>query len=125
MNDSIELGIKTKGILDGGLKVERRAPGLFEELSNDQSEDKLIQLDYVNVYAIAVNEENASGGRIVTAPTNGAAGVIPAVIRYGFEFIDNFNKDSLKRFFLTAGAIGDLYKSNAFHNFRVVRLCKK
>ena len=81
MNDSIELGIKTKGILDGGLKVERRAPDLFKILNNDQSQDKLLQLDYVNVYAIAVNEENSSGGRVVTAPTNGAAGVIPAVIR--------------------------------------------
>ena len=113
MNDSIELGIKTKGILDGGLKVERRAPDLFEELKNDQSGDKLIELDHVNVYAIAVNEENSSGGRVVTAPTNGASGVIPAVIKYGFEFIDNFDKESLKKFFLTAGTIGNLYKTNA------------
>ena len=113
MNKSIENGIKTTGILEGGLKVERRAPNLFKALKNDKTNDNLIELDYVNVYAIAVNEENASGGRVVTAPTNGASGVIPAVIKYGFEFIDGFNDQSLKRFFLTAGAIGNLYKFNA------------
>ena len=113
MNDSIIRGINTSGILDGGLKVERRAADLFNQLSNDKSKDNLLELDYVNVFAIAVNEENSSGGRVVTAPTNGASGVIPAVIKYAFEFIEGFNNQSLERFFLVAGAIGALYKSNA------------
>ena len=113
MDSSIQKGIVTKGILDGGLKVERRAPELFNQLSNDMSKDNLLELDYVNVYAIAVNEENSSGGRVVTAPTNGASGLVPAVIKYAFEFIEGFDDESLKRFFLTAGAIGGLYKTNA------------
>ena len=113
MNSSIETGIATKGILDGGLKVERRAPDLFNQLINDKSNDSLLELDYVNVFAIAVNEENSSGGRVVTAPTNGASGVIPAVIKYAFKFIDKFDDESLIRFFLTAGAVGGLYKLNA------------
>ena len=113
MNNSIELGIKTKGILDGGLKVERRAPDLFKTLESDQSQDKLLELDYVNVYAIAVNEENANGGKVVTAPTNGASGIIPAVLRYYLEFTRNGNQRGVNRFFLTAGAIGILYKENA------------
>ena len=113
MNDSIIRGINTNGILDGGLKVERRASDLFNQLSNDKSKDNLLELDYVNVFAIAVNEENSSGGRVVTAPTNGASGVVPAVIKYAFEFIEGFNNQSLERFFLVAGAIGALYKSNA------------
>lgn len=113
MDRCIEKGIATEGILSGGLKVERRAPGLFKQLSNDKSNDNLIELDYVNLYAIAVNEENSSGGRVVTAPTNGASGVVPAVIKYAFEFLDGFDDKSLRKFFLTAGAIGGLYKSNA------------
>jgi len=113
MDSSIQKGIVTKGILDGGLKVERRAPELFNQLSNDMSKDNLLELDYVNIYAIAVNEENSSGGRVVTAPTNGASGLVPAVIKYAFEFIEGFDDESLKRFFLTAGAIGGLYKTNA------------
>ena len=113
MDESINSGIATKGILDGGLKVERRAPELFSQLANDKSKDNLLELDYVNAFAIAVNEENSSGGKVVTAPTNGASGVIPAVIKYGFKFIDGFDEDSLKRFFLTAGVIGGLYKMNA------------
>ena len=113
MNSSIQNGINATGILDGGLEVERRASSLFRQLSNDCSKDKLIELDYVNVYAIAVNKENSSGGRVVTAPTNGASGVVPAVIKYGFEFIEDFNENSLQRFFLTAGAVGNLYKLNA------------
>jgi len=113
MDKSIKIGINTRGVLDGGLNVERRAADLFDKLSTDNSNDKLIELDYVNVYAIAVNEENSSGGRVVTAPTNGASGVIPAVIKYCFEFIQGFDYKALKRFFLTAGAIGNLYKSNA------------
>ncbi len=113
MNESINSGINTRGVLGGGLNVERRAADLFDNLSADSSNDKLIELDYVNIYAIAVNEENSSGGRVVTAPTNGASGVIPAVIKYCFEFVQGFNYEALKRFVLTAGAIGDLYKSNA------------
>ena len=113
MNESIQKGIATDGILEGGLKVERRAPHLFNQLANNKNKGSLVELDYVNVYAIAVNEENSSGGRVVTAPTNGASGIVPAVIKYAFQFIDGFNNESLKRFFLTAGAIGGLYKSNA------------
>ena len=113
MNESINKGINTEGVLDGGLRVERRASGLFSQLRSDQSNDSLKELDYVNAYAIAVNEENSSGGRIVTAPTNGASGVVPSVIRYASEFTNGFDDESLKRFFLTAGAIGGLYKLNA------------
>lgn len=112
MNDCINRGLSTKGILDGGLKVERRAPQLYSTLSL-KNNDPLNAMDFVNVFAIAVNEENASGGRVVTAPTNGAAGVIPAVIKYCYTFLESFGEKDLLNFYLTSGAIGNLYKYNA------------
>jgi L-serine dehydratase len=114
MNDSIERGMKAVGMLPGSLNVRRRAEGLAARLraGTDQN-DPLRLLDWVSVYAIAVNEENAAGGRIVTAPTNGAAGIIPAVARYYLDFVSGANRDGLYRYFLTAAAIGILYKENA------------
>src|SRR5206468_1537972 len=87
MNDCIERGCRTEGILPGGLNVKRRAPALFATLSRGGSNDPLVQLDWVSLFALAVNEENAAGGKVVTAPTNGAAGVIPAVLAYYVRFV--------------------------------------
>ena len=102
------------GVLPGGLKVARRAPSLFRELSGrDGGGDPLSTLDWVNLYALAVNEENAAGGRVVTAPTNGAAGIIPAVLKYYLHHCQGASDDDICRFLLTAGAIGILYKINA------------
>jgi L-serine dehydratase len=106
-------GLQTEGILPGGLKVRRRAPGLAQKLGKEGAKDPLNAMDWVNVFAMAVNEENASGGRMVTAPTNGAAGVIPAVAHYYQTFAERSPTDGLFRFFLTAAAIGMLYKENA------------
>jgi L-serine dehydratase len=106
-------GIEAEGILPGGLKVRRRAAKLAAKLRAAGSKDPLSQLDWITVYAMAVNEENAAGGRVVTAPTNGAAGVIPAVAHYYLEFVDGANEDGILRYFLTAAAIGILYKENA------------
>jgi len=116
MNDSIERGMRHEGLLPGGLNVRRRAPGLVESLRarrarSEQSPTESI--DWVSVYAIAVNEENAAGGRMVTAPTNGAAGIIPAVIRYYREFYSDSNEDGIVSFLLTAAAVGGLCKRNA------------
>ncbi len=113
MRECIHRGLRTEGILPGGLKVRRRAPGLAQKLEREGQNDPLHAMDWVNVYAMAVNEENAAGGRVVTAPTNGAAGVIPAVAHYYETFIDSASKEGLFRFFLTAAAIGILYKENA------------
>ena len=113
MNESIENGLKNKGILDGGLKVERKASSIYKILTKSRKIDPLKAMDFVNVYAMAVNEENAAGGKVITAPTNGAAGIIPAVIRYYLEFTNNANKEGIIRFMLTAGTIGILYKKNA------------
>ena len=113
MSRCIDRGLKTRGILDGGLKLKRRAPEIYEKLKAKNKKDDLSVIDWVNLYAMAVNEENASGGQVVTAPTNGAAGIIPAVVKYYLEFSDKASSDGLKRFFLTAGAIGILYKKNA------------
>jgi L-serine dehydratase len=113
MRDSIERGLRTEGILPGGLNVRRRAMPLAARLSTKGSKDPLAPIDWVNVFAIAVNEENAAGGRVVTAPTNGAAGIIPSVGRYYELFTDNPSEDGIFRYFLTAGAIGILYKENA------------
>ena len=113
MNNCIESGINAKGTLNGSLKVKKRANKMFIALKKDKFKDPLKAMDWVSVYAIAVNEENANGGKVVTAPTNGAAGIIPAVIKYYLEFTRNGNERGLKRFFLTAGAIGILYKENA------------
>ena len=115
MQASIEHGMVTPGILPGGLNVRRRAAPLAQRLREriGETADPLAPLDWVTVYAMAVNEENAAGGRVVTAPTNGAAGVVPAVARYYRDFIDSTDEDALLRYFLTAAAIGVLYKENA------------
>jgi L-serine dehydratase len=106
-------GIETEGILPGGLKVRRRAAKLAARLRAGLSKDPLSQLDWITVYAMAVNEENAAGGRVVTAPTNGAAGVVPAVAHYYLEFVEGANEEGILRYFLTAAALGILYKENA------------
>ena len=116
MQACVQRGCKSPGILPGGLKVVRRAPALLDELRNRSPEgepDPLTVLDWVNLYAIAVNEENAAGGRVVTAPTNGAAGIIPAVLHYYAKHTPNPTEDGILRFFLTAGGIGILYKERA------------
>ena len=114
MRACIERGIATEGILPGGLKVRRRAHRLAERQRAAQSApDPLAALDWLTVYAMAVNEENAAGGRVVTAPTNGAAGVIPAVAQYYLRFLPGADETGLLRFFLTSAAIGILYKENA------------
>jgi L-serine dehydratase len=112
MRECTQHGIETEGILPGGLKVRRRAAKLAARLRAGVK-DPLSQLDWITVYAMAVNEENAAGGRVVTAPTNGAAGVIPAVAHYYLEFVDGANEEGILRYFLTAAAIGILYKENA------------
>ncbi|GAA0288824.1 L-serine ammonia-lyase [Psychrosphaera haliotis] len=113
MEACIDRGIRTEGILPGGLKVKRRAPALHRKLSSEQSSDPLTVMDWVNLFALSVNEENADGGRVVTAPTNGAAGIIPAVLMYYHKFVKPLNDDLIVRYLLTAGAIGILYKKNA------------
>jgi L-serine dehydratase len=117
MKGCVERGIATEGILPGGLNVRRRAHRLAARLSEKAAEgfysDPLAPLDWVTVYAMAVNEENAAGGRVVTAPTNGAAGVIPAVAHYYERFIPGADHEGILRYFLTSAAIGILYKENA------------
>ena len=114
MRGCMERGYRQQGVLPGGLKVERRAPQLYRELREQAgSEDRLAVLDWVNLFALSVNEENAAGGRVVTAPTNGAAGVVPAVIQYYLDFIPGSNDEGIIEFLLTAGAIGILYLQNA------------
>lgn len=113
MQGCVERGLATEGILPGGLNVRRRAPRLAKKLQEGGSNDPLAPMDWVNVFAMAVNEENAAGGRVVTAPTNGAAGIIPAVAHYYKRFVPEANDDGLFRYFLTASAIGILYKENA------------
>jgi L-serine dehydratase len=107
-------GCEKEGILPGGLKVKRRAAALSRRLRNEPAgADPLIAIDWVNLWALAVNEENAAGGRVVTAPTNGAAGIIPSVLHYYRRFIPNADDDGTLRFLLAAAAIGSLYKRNA------------
>jgi L-serine dehydratase len=115
MQECIQAGINTTiAVLPGGLKVRRRAPQLAEKLSvAGGSSDPLIAMDRVNLYAIAVNEENAAGGRVVTAPTNGAAGIIPAVLQYFHNFVDGADDDCTVRFLLVAAGIGSIIKENA------------
>jgi L-serine dehydratase len=113
MRECVVRGLRTEGILPGGLKVRRRAPALAKGLDKEGERDPLHAMDWVNAFAMAVNEENAAGGRVVTAPTNGAAGVIPAVAHYYETFVNGASKDGLFRFFLTAAAIAILYKENA------------
>jgi L-serine dehydratase len=113
MENCVSRGLETEGILPGGLNVRRRAPQLARKLSVQETSDPLGAIDWVNVFAMAVNEENAAGGRVVTAPTNGAAGIVPAVAHYYMRFVPEASIEGLERYFLTAGAIGILYKENA------------
>jgi L-serine dehydratase len=116
MQDCVRRGSVNEGIMPGGLKVKRRAAALYRKLSSSPEaslRDPLTVLDWISFYALAVNEENASGGRVVTAPTNGAAGIIPAVLHYYTRFFPGADDDAVARFLLTAGAIGILYKENA------------
>lgn len=116
MNQCIDRGCQTEGVLPGKLKVKRRAGAIYRELNGraEQSlKDPLTILDWVNLYALAVNEENAAGSRIVTAPTNGASGIIPAVIRYYERFCQQGDRKGIHKILLTATAIGSLYAKNA------------
>jgi L-serine dehydratase len=116
MQDCVHNGCHTEGILPGGLKVKRRAAELYRKLSSSPEmslRDPLTTMDWVNLYALAVNEENAAGGRVVTAPTNGAAGIVPAVLHYYHRFYSAASDDGIVRFLLCAAAIGILYKENA------------
>ena len=116
MQDCVKRGCRTNGVLPGGFKVKRRAAPLFKALSENPEaalRDPLQVLDWVNLYALAVNEENAAGGRVVTAPTNGAAGIIPAVLHYYTRFVPSATDAGVIDFLLTAAAIGILYKENA------------
>ena len=116
MQACVERGCSRDGVLPGGLHVPRRAPALFRDLKADPDhDDPLRVLDWVNLYALAVNEENAAGGRIVTAPTNGAAGIIPAVLHYYTRFVPGATDDGVARFLLTAAAIGILYQGQRLH----------
>ncbi len=116
MQTCVRNGCRNEGILPGGMKVKRRAAELYRKLQGEPGityKDPLTSLDWVNLWALAVNEENAAGGRVVTAPTNGAAGIIPAVMHYYQHFYPAADDDGIVRFLLTAGAIGILYKENA------------
>ncbi|MFN0248582.1 MAG: L-serine ammonia-lyase [Kofleriaceae bacterium] len=115
MDACVKRGCEREGILPGGLKVKRRAAALHRKMKSDPAggSDPLVIMDWVNLFALAVNEENAAGGRVVTAPTNGAAGIIPAVIMYYRRFLPNADDEGTMRFLLTAAAIGALYKKNA------------
>ncbi len=113
MADCVETGCSHEGVLPGGLEVPRRAPALRARLEAAGTADPLHAMDWVNLFALAVNEENAAGGRMVTAPTNGAAGIIPAVLHYYVRFVPGADEDGIVRFLLTAGAIGSLFKQNA------------
>jgi L-serine dehydratase len=116
MSACIDRGIAVDGILPGGLNVKRRAPSLYRllrERAERTLSDPLTVLDWVNLWALAVNEENAAGGRVVTAPTNGAAGIVPAVLRYYQRFTPQSSYDGVHVFLLTAAAVGSLFKENA------------
>lgn len=116
MRECIDSGCLTPGILPGGLNIKRRAPNLYQKLiakGKPRSHDSTNSMEWLNLYAIAVNEENAAGGRVVTAPTNGAAGIIPAVLHYYLNFFPEANSEHIIEFLLTAGAIAILYKKGA------------
>jgi L-serine dehydratase len=115
MSLCMQRGFDTEGILDGGLEVTRRAPALLKKLEANASieNDPMEIMDWINLFAFAVSEENASGGQVVTSPTNGAAGVIPAVLMYYHRFIKELDTKQLKDFLAVSGAIGILYKTNA------------
>ncbi|NMP16596.1 L-serine ammonia-lyase [Thalassotalea sp. Y01] len=109
----VERGMTTEGTLPGGLNVKRRSPNLHRLLTVEKNADPLQAMDWVNLFALAVNEENAAGSQVVTAPTNGAAGIIPAVLCYYNKFVKPVSDDDCIRYLLTAAAIGILYKTNA------------
>ncbi|AHE55878.1 L-serine ammonia-lyase [Sphingomonas sanxanigenens] len=116
MSACIDRGIAASGILPGGLNVKRRAPGIYAQLIARQERalvDPLSVIDWINLWALAVNEENAAGGRVVTAPTNGAAGIVPAVLRYYERFAPRPTVEGAEDFLLTAAAVGSLFKENA------------
>ncbi|WP_435249695.1 L-serine ammonia-lyase [Vibrio sp. nBUS_14] len=115
MSLCMQRGFDTEGILDGGLEVTRRAPALLKKLEANASieNDPMEIMDWINLFAFAVSEENAAGGQVVTSPTNGAAGVIPAVLMYYHRFIKELDTKQLKDFLAVSGAIGILYKTNA------------
>jgi L-serine dehydratase len=116
MQACVQRGCRTEGTLPGGFKVKRRAPRLCARLTAPPEKalrDPLQVLDWVNLYALAVNEENAAGGRVVTAPTNGAAGIVPAVLHYYTRFVPNASDDGVVDFLLTAAAIGHAVQENA------------
>ncbi|MFI6298807.1 L-serine ammonia-lyase [Nonomuraea sp. NPDC050790] len=114
MAECVRRGISKEGVLPGGLKVRRRAHQLHRRLCSESPEkDPLQTMDWVSLFALAVNEENAAGGRIVTAPTNGAAGIIPAVLTYYTRFVPQADDEGVVRFLLTAAAVGVLFKENA------------
>ncbi|UIL54091.1 MULTISPECIES: L-serine ammonia-lyase [Pantoea] len=115
MQACIDRGLNTEGVLPGPLRVPRRAASLRRLLisSSKHSNDPMIVIDWINMFALAVNEENAAGGRVVTAPTNGACGIVPAVLAYYDHFIEPVTPDIFLRYFLASGAIGVLYKMNA------------
>jgi L-serine dehydratase len=114
MEGCIDKGVHSEGVLSGGLKLRRRAPSLYRKLKNrSENNDPLCAMDWVNLYALSVNEENAAGGRVVTAPTNGAAGIIPAVLKYYVNYYAPKDKENIRRFLLASAAVGILYKLNA------------
>ena len=114
MQECVERGTHTPGVLPGGLKVRRRAAALREQLEGERDDtDALRAMEWVTLYALAVNEENAAGGRVVTAPTNGAAGIVPAVLHYYRDFLGSYTDVGVVRFLLTAAAVGLLFKENA------------
>jgi L-serine dehydratase len=113
MQDCVRRGFEAQGLLPGVLGVRRRAPKLYRQLMSGNPLSPMHALDWVNVFALAVNEENAAGGQVVTAPTNGAAGIVPAVLHYYRRFEQGADDDGVIRFLLTAAAIGMLYKQNA------------
>jgi L-serine dehydratase len=110
----MDRGLSTEGVLPGGLGVRRRASAMYDVVRQRvPGHGPLRELDWVNAFAVAVNEENAAGGQVVTAPTNGAAGILPAVMRYHAQFCGGVQPDASRTFLLTAAAIGSLYKENA------------
>lgn len=115
MSDCMQRGMHTEGLLPGPLKVTRRATALRRmlESNNSLSNDPMKIIDWVNMFALAINEENAAGGRVVTAPTNGACGIVPAVLAYYQQFIAPLSQETIARYLLTCGIIGSLYKMNA------------
>jgi L-serine dehydratase len=113
MEACVERGFRQTGVLPGVLKVRRRAPKMYRVLTESNADKPLDVMDWVNAYALAVNEENAAGGRVVTAPTNGAAGIVPAVLHFYRRFHKDSSDDGVIRFLLTAAAMGMLYKKNA------------